>query len=281
MIRLRALGGDARGVVYVEFLIAFVPVFLLCLGILQYALGATAQLVVTHAAWAGARAAIVILDDDPAHYGDPVGTLSPDESDASGDAPGWEQLLLSALAAGSLESPASPGAPSRRGGPRLSAIRRAVSRPLSVLAPDPTELASRLSGDVHRPVSATLGTGASRIGVGLATYNDWAAAVTFPQGAGAAQLHVHAVPGEADMITVRVTYLYRCAVPVVAALMCDSITASALRGAAEGAFAELSRVPSPLGLAALLRGGGYHRVLRAEASLPRQSAGYSYTAAGG
>jgi len=266
----RRLVRDVRGAAHVEFLIAIVPVLLLCFGIVQYAMTAIAQQVVSHAAWASARAAIVILDDDPVHYGEPVGLLA---TDASRDSPGWERALLSALGGG---APITAGTAARRGGARLSAIRRAASRPLSVLAPGPDELAARLEGRPQLPLSLSLGGGASRIAVGLGMYNDWAAALTFPTAAASAVLHDRAIPDDAESITVRITYLHRCTVPMVAALMCESIRAAQLRDAADGPLAELARVPSPLGLSALLTAGGYHRVLRAEATLPRQRAAYAY-----
>jgi Flp pilus assembly protein TadG len=91
----RTLGRDCRGVVMLEFLVAFVPVLVLFLGVLQLALLAVAQLAVQHAAIAGARSASVVLDDDPAAYG----------GEARGEA----------------------------SGARMDTIRRAVTAPLAVL----------------------------------------------------------------------------------------------------------------------------------------------------
>jgi hypothetical protein len=62
--------GDQRGAVYVEFLMAFVPLFTLFLGIAQLVLLYGAQLVVDHAATRAVRAAVVVLDDDPRYYRD-------------------------------------------------------------------------------------------------------------------------------------------------------------------------------------------------------------------
>ena len=45
-----SLRSDTRGATYVEFLIAFIPVFLLFLGLIQAGLLYTATLVVTHSA---------------------------------------------------------------------------------------------------------------------------------------------------------------------------------------------------------------------------------------
>jgi hypothetical protein len=57
-----------RGVVMLEFLLAFTPVLWLFLGIMQLALLASARIIVQHAAISGARAAAVVLDDDPQFY---------------------------------------------------------------------------------------------------------------------------------------------------------------------------------------------------------------------
>lgn len=63
------LRADQRGAVYVEFLIAFMPVFVFFLCILQLALLYTTKLYVEHAAVQGARAGAVVFGDDPAAYG--------------------------------------------------------------------------------------------------------------------------------------------------------------------------------------------------------------------
>lgn len=67
--RARALSSDTRGAVYVEFLVAFVPLLLFFGAVLQLALLAVGGLMVDHSAVVGARAAVVVLPDDPAFYG--------------------------------------------------------------------------------------------------------------------------------------------------------------------------------------------------------------------
>ena len=64
----RDLLRDTSGATYVEFIMAFIPLFIMFLGMLQAALLYSANLVVTHAANTAARAAIVVLPDDPAEY---------------------------------------------------------------------------------------------------------------------------------------------------------------------------------------------------------------------
>jgi hypothetical protein len=59
---------DTRGAVYVEFLIAFMPVFVFFLCLLQLALLFSAKLLVEHAATEGARAAAVVFGDEPGPY---------------------------------------------------------------------------------------------------------------------------------------------------------------------------------------------------------------------
>lgn len=86
----RALWRDESGAVYVEFLIAFMPVFVFFLCLLQLALLFSSQLVVEHSAVQGARAAAVVFGDEPDPYGehgdDAVNTLSAPRRGAVRDA---------------------------------------------------------------------------------------------------------------------------------------------------------------------------------------------------
>lgn len=66
--RKPALKDDQRGAVMVEFIIAFLPIFFCFWCILQSAGLYSAKLVVKHSAYLGARAAGVVLPDDPANY---------------------------------------------------------------------------------------------------------------------------------------------------------------------------------------------------------------------
>lgn len=65
-----SLASDRRGAVYVEFLVAFLPVFFFFLTLVQFTFLQGANLVVKHAASTAVRAAIIVLHDDPAYYGD-------------------------------------------------------------------------------------------------------------------------------------------------------------------------------------------------------------------
>jgi hypothetical protein len=75
-----ALEGPPRstaGAVYVEFLIAFLPLFFFFLGLVQLIFVQTANLIVKHAASKAVRAAVVVMPDDPKYYGGtPVGSFS-------------------------------------------------------------------------------------------------------------------------------------------------------------------------------------------------------------
>jgi hypothetical protein len=65
------LRDDTRGAVYVELLVAFMPVFVFFLCLLQLALLFSAKLVVEHAATTGSRSAAVVFGDEPGPYKEP------------------------------------------------------------------------------------------------------------------------------------------------------------------------------------------------------------------
>jgi len=62
------LGSDRRGVVFVEFLVAFLPVYTFFLCLVQLALLFAVRLITEHAATNAARAAAVVIGDDPRRY---------------------------------------------------------------------------------------------------------------------------------------------------------------------------------------------------------------------
>ena len=69
MKRLRdASTGGTEGAVYVEFLVAFMPVFFFFLCLVQLADLHQANLIVHHAVQVGVRAAAVVVPDDPQFY---------------------------------------------------------------------------------------------------------------------------------------------------------------------------------------------------------------------
>ena len=62
-------GRGTEGAVYVEFLIAFMPLLVMFMSLVQLAFVQIANIVTKHAAVAAARAAVVVLPDDPSYYG--------------------------------------------------------------------------------------------------------------------------------------------------------------------------------------------------------------------
>jgi hypothetical protein len=68
---------DQSGAVYVEYLMAFLPLFIFFSALVQLGMVQIANLVTKHAAVTAARAAIVVLTDDPKYYGGvPVNTTT-------------------------------------------------------------------------------------------------------------------------------------------------------------------------------------------------------------
>ena len=237
-----------------EFLIAFLPVFLLFLAVAQLALLGAAQLVVQHAAICGARSAAVVLDDDPRFYdGSPRGEL---------DRP-------------------------RQDGPRLAAIRRAVHAPLVAITPDPSLVRSLLGGVARRDdVARAVGDASNeRFMLAAGSYQRLATAVGFPVEPESNVLE-HGVVVLADRITVRVSYLLPCIVPIVGGWMCQRLGWDEKHERLLGAMQtepERARALRELGTAPdAFRQVGFARtrvpvaVLHAEATMPLQPAPYRY-----
>jgi hypothetical protein len=253
---------DAHGVVYIEFLLAFFPVFLIFLGTVQLALLGAARLVVAHAAVAAARSAAVVLDDDPKYYGGEArghvasaATRSPSPDPApDSDAVG----TLSAFAGGASQS-------------RVEVIRNAAIAPLAAIAPDPAELARWLVGGETPSVGLAIGVHPlGRLVAGATVYARGALAVTFPIGPGASQLAGDDL--QTEEVDVRVTYLFHCAVPFVSRFLCDDATS--LFGSGSQARKELERVPDRTLEAVFVSRGERFKALRADATSFRRQAGY-------
>jgi hypothetical protein len=279
---------DEAGAVYVEFLMAFLPVFLLFLGTVQLAFVRGAQLVVREAAARACRTAIVIVDDDPARHSTPRGALS-----GAAPEPGFFGRLQNLL---SLAEPTEQGP----AGTRLASIRQAAYVPLAALSPPVDWLLGTLgasAGDLQDAVT----TEATRFGLGFGAYNLTGAIVTLRDAPGSDELASDPVAPDAK-VTVHVTYLYYCAVPLVSALICDSlpgllggsIATDALERLREDPSTvldvleqlqedvddakrlarELTRAELPALLAPVLLSAGRFVVLEAEMTLPNQGARY-------
>ncbi len=194
--RRRSLARDTRGVVYVEFLLAFVPIFTLFLGIAQLVLLWGGRLVVGHAATRAARAAAVVLDDDPRYYDrEPRNAVSGRALEASDLFAAFARLGLGGAA------PSAPTAAvlSRRATIELAAaltVAPLVTRggPRSLrdnLVRDPlTEVATRVRADLDVAIDGV---------------------VNEPRTAR---------DDVAEPVTVTVRYRYGCGVPVARMLVC-------------------------------------------------------------
>lgn len=238
---LQRLMTHTTGAIYVEFLMVFFPIFLIFLTLIQLSLMDVAQMVLEHAAFRGARAASVVLDDDPKHYdgsarlclagegasedesfftqfSDFLRTNTPSGSSDSEDDSFWSHASTIGEQWVSGESPDElQGFASayRTGNPRLQAIRTAVYTPLLTVAPEPAQF-------LHpQTIERAIGTSPLTRILGGLLYNLGAVAVTFPVEPGSDEFKI-AFEAD-DSVTVRTTYLYYCGVPLVSALMCNGL----------------------------------------------------------
>ncbi|MGE0790773.1 MAG: TadE family protein [Sandaracinaceae bacterium] len=198
------------GAAYVEFLIAFLPLFTFFLGLVQWSLMSAADLVVQHAASRAVRAAIVVIDDEESRY-DGADRLQID-SDGSAEV---RDPLATILGLDCPTPLAGLGTP--RGGPRLAAIRQAASFPLLAVSPSFDQLYETDS------VRTALDDPGCRASMGAGAYNAAAMSVTFPDGPHSSSFRSSFAYG--DQVTTRVTYAFHCGVPLINRLMCESYPA--------------------------------------------------------
>lgn len=268
-----------RGVVAVEALICLIPILVTFLGVAQLTVLHTAQLVVRHAATRAARAAVVVLDDHPRHYGGaPRGDLVSGKKDE-------RHPLLDLVSRGFsppadvLGSNASDSKADNDRGARWQAIESAAHAPLAVLAPPAHQIfdpGSTLADEIE-------GAPLVRLLHGMTVYGPAATAVTLrsepedQKGTPGPILH-SAMPHE--KVTVRVAFLVPCRVPLVSRLLCDEgrdlLTSKLAPTGDEGRRLqrELEHVGSPALNAALLGSRLRFRLITAEATLPNQGADY-------
>jgi hypothetical protein len=213
---------DTRGAVYVEFLLAFIPLFFMFLGMLQMGLLYGASLVVQHSSNVAVRAAMVVMDDDPQYYDGAERRMV--ESEASG-ASSFVESAGSAI--GSIFG-SSGSAAAYTGGPRLQAVEFAAGMPLLPLSPSLGSLARLPENETVRAALGVSGLDSpeARVAWGL-VYNRMALAVTFPTTPGGSE-HATEFPaptasGDGGAVTARVTYLYNCQIPLANRLMCDDL----------------------------------------------------------
>ncbi|MEM9192245.1 MAG: TadE family protein [Myxococcota bacterium] len=186
----RSLVEDEGGAVYAEFLIAFPPMLMMFLAMLQLGLMYSARLSVRHAAYRATRAAVVVIPDNPDNYGgentyridyDSSGTGSGDPSGLVGMAMG-------------------------KGSARLKAIRFAATMPLLGFAPN----LGRMSGE--ESLADTLGGDTVDTFAG-GLYGIAATSVTFPEEP--ASMSFRETFDRNEMVTTRVTYMMTCTMPIV------------------------------------------------------------------
>lgn len=274
----RGLLRDEGGAAYAETLIAFPIVLMVALCVLQLALLYVAQLAVRHAATRAARAAVVVLPDHPDRYdGEP-----PNEVD-------FDAVAAPELADLRFGGGASLG----RGSARLRAIRSAAYLPLVPIAPSVV-----LDEATQSSVRTSYAQGDEAFVERAIDYGRAATAVTFPVEPESDELRDRFDPYEP--VVTRVTYLFHCGVPLVKRFVCDAALELALPGAGtpqedssyRWSFGSLARSGDPhsdvaravdelahaesLETIAPWASRGRFLVLRAEAVLPNQGAGYAW-----
>jgi Flp pilus assembly protein TadG len=220
----RSLRADQHGVVFVEFLIAFVPMWTFFLCVVQLAFIAHANLMVKHSADSAARSAVVVLPDDPNEYGgEPemsIGRGPVTASDIGGALGRVGSALQGEPSTGTVVAAFSDETIANLGRSRLNTIRLAAHVPLMPLAP------VNVGRDTRASIAKAIGDG--RKLVSALYYQPFALAVTFP--------------GQQDgvvagsEVTVRVTYAYQCTVPLARRILCRAFRDIEGRDELEEAF---------------------------------------------
>lgn len=248
--RQRNLLTDTGGAAYVEFLITFIPIFIMFLGMVQMGLMFAGGLAVQRAASAAARAAMVVIDDNPRYYGGEE-RMRVDGSGAGGSS---DSSILDFLSSRGVSGDSGSGGegPPDVSSARLRAIRNAASIPLMAVAPTPGAIVQSSS---EQSVASAIGSPnsplhmpASRAAFAL-LYNRAAMVVTFPDAPGSGGYVTSWEGGEISdgvpsQARVRVTYLFHCAVPLANKLMCSDALFIAFGSNASAAAAAARRIAS-------------------------------------
>lgn len=256
-MRLRqSIGEDQGGAAYVEFLIAFIPLFVMFMGMVQMALMYAGDLVVQHSASRAARAAVVVLDDDPQYYdGASRRTVRTFGASSAEDGLG---AILDLFGGGGAPG---MGTVSRNGGPRYSAIQQAASLPLVAISPS----FDQLMGGERESVRTAIGSPESRAATGALAYNNAAMGLTFPRTPGSTDYRSSWDASHGEQVTARVTYLFHCGVPLANRLMCETYPSLRLGPAA----AAIEGIISDLGDGSLSFDEAMERLARADESRRR------------
>jgi hypothetical protein len=276
---------DQRGAVYLEFVIVFLPVFVFFMCLLQLGLLYATRLGVEHAASVAARSAVVVLDDDPARYENQART-SVEWTGDCGDA-GAANIVKSLTEFAPVGETGTLGNADGdcRGGPRAGAIRSAAA--LAMLGFSPPLQGLFGDSDFLGP----LGGIAGRIFYALG-----ATGVSFPSEPGGATYRT--TWGPEDDVTVRVSYLAWCPIPIASWLMCqrllsyytgvdidiasredleDMVRATGHIRSSKPRFDELyDHTASRLPLTLMMLSDARFIVMRADATMPIHGAKYRY-----
>ncbi len=212
------LAADTGGAVYVEFILSFIPLLFMFLGILQMGMLYAASLVVQHAAVTATRAAAVVLDDDPDRYDNQDRRTV--EGSESGGAP--EEGAMGGLFGGGGGG-GGIGGGSSSGSARFSAIRYAAMIPLMTVTPPPEAffpMGRRAS------LATDIGFNAPETRAAMALwYSRGMMNITFPREVRGESFRADWPRpddnGNSDQVTARVTFLYMCGVPIVNRIMCE------------------------------------------------------------
>ncbi len=193
------LAQSERGAVYVEFIIAFIPMFIFFLGMLQLAFMESGQLIVSMAAQKAVRAAVVQLDN-------PKVCLSG----------GSQERQNPFLGSGGATA---PGAGRTSGNEVMDKIRAAAYLPLATLGPPAHSypfLGNVLSG------LNFAGEQTTRMLLGYFAYGPGAAAVWLMDEVGnlVEPAALRASLSGDHLITVHVHYVFPCIVPLARHIMC-------------------------------------------------------------
>lgn len=214
----QSLAKDTGGAVYVEFILSFIPLLFLFLGIVQMGMLYAASLVVQHAAVTATRAAAVVLDDDPDDY-DSQSRLTVTGSESGGSA---EEGALGSLFGGGGGG-GGIGGGGGSGSARFSSIRYAAMVPLMTVTPPPEAffpMGRRAS------LATDIGFNAPETRAAMALwYSRGMMNITFPREVrGSSFRDSWPRPddnGDSGQVTARVTFLYMCGVPIVNRIMCE------------------------------------------------------------
>ncbi len=288
--------GKQRGVVYVEFLLVFPPLFMLFLVILQWSILGATSLGVRHAASAAVRSATVVLPDDPAAYDGLPTYMVPVDGSCSEGFLGKADKLLGTLGLRTGGLPKDGKCP---GGPRMDAIRFAATIRMIPFAPNARGL---LPESVTGPLES-LGAAGWIAAATIYSYGATSVNIMFARDNDTPMLTVggRLALDSTKPVTVRVTYLAHCGIPIARYLMCDSShslntgkNVEFLNDISEGNFSRAAAVSKRVKrsvpsvqllsrgvgnhalLAALMLSGERFMILSADATLPMNSAPYQY-----